>query len=74
MIEIVTTHVEMPELDKRRFKRNPVQPNINTKWIVTDTEHNKTVYKGKFEEASLICHNLNKRFYRDTNYGKSKVS
>lgn len=63
MIEIITEQVQMPSLSlDRRFKKIF----DNNKWEVIDThEDNKTRYKGKFEDVALVCHNLNKKFYRD---------
>ena len=61
MIQIIKDSVEMPELNKRRFQKEFE----NNKWFVLDTEINKPVFKGKFEDVSLACYNLNKKFYRD---------
>lgn len=63
MIEIITEQVQMPSLSSdRRFQKICE----NNKWEVIDThEDNKTLYKGKFEDVDLACHNLNKKFYRD---------
>lgn len=65
MIEVITESVEMPALDKRRFQKGHDGKN----WTVEDTEVGREIYKGSFEQASLICHNLNKKHYRD-NAGK----
>ncbi len=62
MIEIIIDDFQMPELDKRRFQKNYKDLN-GKKWDVTDTHQNKIIYTGKFEKASLICHNLNKKHY-----------
>lgn len=61
MIEIIIGEVEMPELDQRRFQKKPKDCN-GRRWHVTD--NGKIVYTGKFDRASLICHNLNKKHYR----------
>jgi hypothetical protein len=68
MVEIITEKVEMPEYDKRRFQKD-----YNGKlkrWIVTDGEDNTVIYEGSYENASLISHNLNKKYYRDKKNGK----
>lgn len=63
MIEIITEHVDMPESNKRRFQYNSIDPN-GKKWIVTDNQYDKIIFKGKYENAALISHNLNKKFYK----------
>jgi hypothetical protein len=60
MIEIITEKIEMPDLLKRRFQKDC----INNKWFVFDTEKKEVRYKGKFEDVSIACHNLNKKHYR----------
>lgn len=63
LIEIITHHVEMPDMEQRRYQKNPLDCNGN-KWEVVDTETGKRVAKRTgYENASLICHNLNKKFY-----------
>lgn len=63
MIEIITKPVEMPDLDQRRFQKNPLDRDGN-QWEVLDSENGNSVrYKGNFENASLACHNLNKKHY-----------
>jgi len=64
MIEIIKEEVIMPDSNLRRFQYNPKDCN-GRKWTITDTEQKRIIYTGKFEEATLICHNLNKKFYRD---------
>ena len=64
MIEIITQEVEMPDINDRRFQKEPKDMN-GRKWTVTDTEQKRIIYTGKFEESSLICHNLNKKFYKE---------
>ena len=61
MIEIVKQRVEMPPTTECRYQKDFKED----KWIVTDTETNTVVYRGKFENASLVCHNLNKKHYRN---------
>lgn len=63
MIKIITEEVVMPDLDERRFQKNPKDCN-GKKWNVDDTKQKKTIYTGGFENASLICHNLNKKYYQ----------
>lgn len=58
-IEIITKHVDMPDLQKRKFQKEF----IKNKWFVIDSETNAQVFKGKFEDAALACHNLNKKHY-----------
>lgn len=62
MIKIVTEEVVMPPLDQRRFRKTPKDID-GKRWTITDTEFSRVIYEGKFEEASLICHNLNKKNY-----------
>ena len=64
MIEIIIEKVVMPPLDDCKFIKVPKDCNGN-KWGVINTEISLEIYKGKFEEASLICYNLNKKYYRD---------
>lgn len=64
MIEIIVESVEMPKLTERKFHKNPLDLN-GKKWNVIDIETNIEVYKGNFQNASIACHNLNKKYYRD---------
>jgi len=63
MIEIITEKVDMPDLDERRYQK---LPNRNGKdiWCVFDMETGKETLSGSYENASLACHNLNKKYYR----------
>lgn len=75
MIEIITEKVEIPDLDKLRFKKECKNfGSRSEKWFVIDTETKTVRYKGNFDNVSLVCHNLNKKYYRDINakknYGK----
>lgn len=64
MIEIITEKVEMPDLNDRRYQKLFE----GNKWMVIDTHNNNSLrYKGNFENTSLACHNLNKKFYLDSN-------
>jgi hypothetical protein len=63
MIEIITDTVAMPSLEKRRFQKHSPD-NYCKKWVVIDTEDNSVRYRGKFEDVSLACYNLNKKHYR----------
>jgi hypothetical protein len=81
MIEIITENVKMPAVGKRRFQKDiarvgkrgqPLSINIErSKWTVTDTQEKKEIFRGSFEKAALICHNLNKKHYRQINSTKS---
>lgn len=64
MIEITTETVDMPELDKRKYQK---LKNRNGKdiWYVFDMETEEERYVGSFENASLACHNLNKKYYKE---------
>lgn len=64
MIEIITEEVKMPISKERRFQYNPKDLN-GKKWTVSDTDHNKIIYTGNFQDSALRCHNLNKKYYRD---------
>lgn len=62
MIEIIIEHVEMPSINERRFQKTCV----NNKWKVIDSHNeNKLRYEGNYENVMLVCHNLNKKYYRD---------
>lgn len=63
MIEIITEKVDMPPSNERRYKYKHLDPN-GKKWAVTDTQNNKEIYKGSYVNSSLICYNLNKKFYK----------
>lgn len=63
MIEIITDNVPMPDIEDRRFQKSADDIN-GGKWKVVDTTQNNIIYIGKFEDASLICHNLNKKNYQ----------
>ena len=61
MIEIITHEVKMPELSKRRYQK---EQSMNfKKWVCIDTLYGDIVKRGSFEDVSLACHNLNKKFY-----------
>lgn len=64
MIEIITEEVAMPELNDRRFQKNPKDVN-GKKWEVEDTHEKRIIYTGKYEDAAIRCHNLNKKYYRE---------
>lgn len=68
MIEIILHEVDMPELSERRYKKEFK----DSKWIVIDTCYNDLVYRGNFVNASLTCHNLNKKFYDIKNSKESE--
>jgi hypothetical protein len=53
--------VEMPVLNKRRYQKRPLDN--PKKWVVTDTQLGEIVYRGNFENVSIACYNLNKKFY-----------
>jgi len=61
MIEIITEKVEMPDLRKRKFQKEYK----NNEWVVVDAEQDTIIYGGKFEDVCLVCHNFNKKYYRD---------
>lgn len=61
MIEIITEKVEMPPLNERKYTKQSLDLN-GKKWTVSDGD--LEIYRGDFENASLICHNLNKKFYK----------
>jgi len=64
VIEIITKEVKMPGLEHRRYQKSLAGNN----WIVIDTQNNNTIrYYGNFENTSLACHNLNKKFYLESN-------
>lgn len=63
MIEIITEPVAMPSMGERKFQKDF----INGKWVVIGTTDNSIRYKGSYENVVLVCHNLNKAFYRSQN-------
>jgi hypothetical protein len=67
MIEISLEHVEMPEINKRRFQYTANKGNINSFWYITDTTTNKRVGKGTFQDMQFRCYYLNKNFYKNGN-------
>ncbi len=65
MIEIIIGHVEMPGIYERRFQKTAKGVNGRI-WNVFDSEQeNKIVFTGKFKDAALVVHNLNKKHYKD---------
>lgn len=66
MIEIITENVEMPSTYQRKYQKVcKVFGGKKEEWHVIDTETNILIFKGKFNYVCLICHNLNKSYYRD---------
>lgn len=61
MVEIITEHVEMPQV--KRFKKE--HDDNGNKWWVVDTETDTVRYKGRYEDVCIAWHNLNKKHYRD---------
>lgn len=62
--EIITENVYMPAYGIRRYKYKSLDPN-GKKWTVTDTQTGIVIYNGKYEMSAIVCHNLNKKFYRN---------
>lgn len=63
MIEIITEEVVMPT--EKRYVKNANHAE-SKKWWVEDTHNNNAiVFKGKFEDVVIACHNLNKKFYKN---------
>ena len=60
MIEIITEKVDMPK-ENRRYTKNH---NWGS-WEVFDNLTERKVYQGSYENASLACHNLNKKYYKE---------
>ena len=60
MIEIIKEDVAMPPIADRRYRKKCEK----NKWFVFDTERNEVRYKGKFEDVSIACYNLNKNHYK----------
>jgi hypothetical protein len=52
--------IEMPKKNRRYTK----QHNWGS-WEVFDNIDEKKVYQGSYENASLACHNLNKKYYKE---------
>ena len=61
MVEIILADVKMPPLNERRYSKKVIQLG---KWGVFDKEKfPQIIYEGNYENACLICHNLNKKHY-----------
>ena len=54
----------MPKTDECRYRKYPKDNSLD-KWYVFDTHKTETVYLGNFENVSLACHNLNKKYYKE---------
>lgn len=73
MIELITEHIEMPDITQRRFKKECIDwGGRQVKWMVVDTQTNTIRRKGCFEDIMVACHNLNKAYYRELNKLKSE--
>ena len=66
-IEIRLDQVDMPPLDKQRYQKKCDRTKFSEPWYVLDTHINTIVYKNKFENVAVVCHNLNKNYYRELN-------
>ena len=68
MIKIIAEPVKMPALERRRFQKECKNAyGRSEKWFVVDAQTKTVRYKGNFENASLACHNLNKKHYENKN-------
>lgn len=72
MIEIILEDVKMPPINERKYKHLPCSGNLK-KWIVIDStvpqySPNYIRYKGRWEETSMACYSLNKKYYRENIY------
>ena len=66
VIEIITEDVKMPKPEKRRYIKGCPSGNPNGKsWNAFDTETGNVIYRGTFENVTLACHNLNKKYYKE---------
>lgn len=65
MIEIITQEIKMPPLKERKYQYKPLDLNGKNWEILKD---DIPIKKGKYQDIVIICHNLNKKFYRDINY------
>lgn len=73
MIELISEDVEMPEITKRRYKKECIDwGGRQLKWMVIDTETNTIRRKGCFEDIMVATLNLNKAYYRELNKLKSE--
>jgi hypothetical protein len=68
-IEIRLDNVDMPSINEQRYRKICDHTKFSEPWHVLDTHTNTVVYKGKgkFENVTLACHNLNKNYYRELN-------
>jgi len=60
MIEIIKEDVVMPPITERRYRKKCEK----NKWFVFDTHRNEVRYNGKFDDVSVACYYLNKKFYK----------
>jgi hypothetical protein len=58
-IKIITEKVNMPQLSERLYQKRYDYK----KWYVFNSQTNIDVYKGRFEDVAIVCHNLNKKHY-----------
>lgn len=61
MIKIITKEVKMPPFNELRFKKHPLD--LDGKWWDILDEGKLLGMKKRFQDISLICHNLNKGYY-----------
>lgn len=66
MVEIITQEVKMPPLRERKYQYKSLDLN-GKNWEVL--EDDIQIKKGKYQDMAIICHNLNKKFYKDISYG-----
>jgi len=61
MPEIILEEIAMPPIN-RKYRKHPLDLN-GKQWVVKDGL--EEIYRGNFENASLICYNLNKKYYKE---------
>ena len=61
-----TVEIELKpeEMMAAHFKFQKQCDTKTNKWYVLDTDSGKSIYESNFENVSLACHNLNKKYYR----------
>jgi hypothetical protein len=63
MVEIIVEKIKMPNIDDRKFYKKVID--LGKLQVNDKDKFPSVVYEGNYEMASLICLNLNKKFYRD---------
>lgn len=66
-IKVITEHVDMPTLNERRYQLFSINGSMNN-WEIIDSDNNRRVYKGKYDDSLFRCYYMNKAYYNNINY------